>query len=78
MTEQADSSAPDAATCQGVTAEFGLEMPVLFDADRSLETVLDMPVNSGELLLTEGNIIHSKSWGAHDGVARRLEEIYGF
>lgn len=58
--------------------QFGLAMPVRFDPDGALANVLDMPVNSGELVLTQGNIIETKTWGAHASLGDTLEDIFGF
>ena len=78
MTAEASGALPDATYCQTVQAEYGLTMPVLFDPDGVSNTVLGMPANSGELVLTEGNIIESKTQGAHAAVAATLEGVYGF
>jgi hypothetical protein len=74
----ATNSAPDAAYCRAVEEQFDLAMPVLFDATAATAEVLGMPGNSGELVLSRGNVIESKTWGAQGTVLRVLERIYGF
>jgi peroxiredoxin len=78
VTGDATNTAPDAAYCRVVEEEFGLTMPVLFDPEAATAEALGMPGNSGELVLSRGNVIESKTWGAQATVLRVLEGIYGF
>jgi hypothetical protein len=78
VTGNATNTAPDGAYCRVVEEEFGLTMPVLFDAEAATAEALGMPGYSGELVLSRGNVIESKTWGAQGTVLRVLEGIYGF
>ncbi|MBW2523130.1 MAG: redoxin domain-containing protein [Deltaproteobacteria bacterium] len=78
VTGDASNGPPDGSYCQVVAEQYDLAMPVLFDAAGVTGEVLTMPGNSGELVLTEGNLIASKTWGAPGTVERVLEDLYGF
>lgn len=78
MTAQASGAPPDAAFCQLVTEQFGLSMPVRYDPDGVTQSELGLRPNSGELVLTQGNVIETKTWGAHAAVPDTLAGIFGF
>lgn len=67
----------DAAYCELVRDTYGLTMPVLFDPDGVTQSVLDMRVNGGEMVLIEGNVISFNAGPAHTTVAGLLADLYG-
>lgn len=78
VTQTASHDSPDAAYCQTVQQQYGLAMPVLFDPNGVTQSVLDMRINGGELVMSTGNIIEFNGGPDHPAVADTLESIYGF
>jgi peroxiredoxin len=78
VTATATNDPPDAAFCRLVAEQYGLSSPVMFDASGALASALGMPVNSGELVLTRGNLVRRTTWGAHASVPDTLADIFGF
>jgi hypothetical protein len=76
ITEDAQYGAPDAAYCAAVRAQYGLEVPVLYDPNRATQQALAVRSNHVHLVFGRGNVIAFKGqYSAPDDVAAVIDAL---